>query len=536
MKSALRHTPMATLGAVAPSGPDAVTEGRAIRVEPPDATGVPTVVVGAPRSGKSSVTNALLGAPAPALTADLVAVAAAATTGGAPVARPVTSAYLTFRHGDVPAAYAYVPGRRTPHALSPEQVRAGDAGTLVRGGPGRPPRRVEVLDPTDLLRRVTLVDTPGTGGFDHVYTELVLDALDRDASLLFVTEASTALQQPQLDFLARVEQRGVPVTFVLTKIDAHPQWPAVLSVNLKLVHDHTPRLATAAWYAVSTLRDCDGGSPAVEEAARGLAGLGIGALRRALTEPAPGEVAVRAPDPPAPSSANAAATPAPRVADGTTDERWPQVLDREIRAHGTAAAQWLAVDLAAIYARCVRQTGSPAGRARLAYVFDRELHALSVRATHAVEQAALAIMRQVFAEILESPPDRAALERIRGATRRAVETAEAGGPDWDRVLLVTATSGIAVTAGPGAAASLAAVAPRPAAEELLPPIGVALSANCYSARHRDSDRRVCRGWLRQSAHTLEADLARELTQRFAYLREALGVVAADTVDHGVLLA
>jgi hypothetical protein len=524
---------MATLGAVAPGGPVGVTRPSATAGGPPDATDVPTVVVaGAPGCGKSSVTNALLGVPTPAPAAGLVPVAGA--TGGAVAAGPDTSAYVSYRHGDAPMAYAYVPGRRAPRPLGAEQVRAGDAAVMVRGGLGRPPRRVEVLHPAEMLRRVSLVDTPGVGGFDRVYAEIVLDALDRRAALLFVTEASTALQPAQLDFLAQVEQREVPVIFALAKIDADPQWPAVLSANQRLVHDHAPALACAPWYAVSTRYGCDGAPPAApEEAARGLAGLGIEALRRALTEPPPGEPALPAQRTPAPAAQH---PPAPRVAAGVTDERWTEILDSEIHTHGAAVGERLAVDLAAIHARCVQATASLDGCARLAYLVDRELHALSVRATRSVDAAAMAIMRRTFTEILQSPPDRAALERIRRATRRAVEDAEGGAPDWNRVLLVTSTSGIAVTRGRGAVAGLAAVAPRPIDDELLPPMGVGLSAVCYSARHRDSDRTRCREWLRQATQTLEIDLGRELAQRFGYLRDALAVVALDTVEHGVLLA
>jgi hypothetical protein len=271
----------------------------------------------------------------------------------------------------------------------------------------------------------------------------------------------------------------------------------------------------------------------------------MGALRRALTEPAPGEPSPRqpngaadpAPNGPAVNAPNGPAVnaPAPRVVDGVSDARWTEVLDREIRTCGIAAGQRLAIDLAAIHVRCVQETNSQDGCARLAYVFDRELHALSLRATRSVDEAATAIMRKVFGEILEGPPDQAAVERIRRATRRAVEVAESGTPAWDRALLVTSTAGVAVTAGHGAVASLAAVEQRPIWDELLPPMGVGLSANCYSARHSGSDRSRCRGWLQQTVHTLEIDLGREMAQRFEYLREALAVVAADTVDHGVLL-
>lgn len=579
MKSVVLHAPVATLGAAATSRPTPTTTGKGrVTQVVPDANGVATiVVVGASRCGKSSLVNALLGAPvvAPAGRSALVSIprpagriaaptaltATGSTAGsGAPAGArsvaaaesvvadspagrrgdpaaagalatlPVTSAFLLFRHADSPAAFAHVPGLRGPRPLGLAELREGDLAAVARGGPGRPPRRIEVLHPADLLRRLNLVDTPGVGGFDQAYTEIVLDALDDGAGLLFVADASTALQAAELDFLAEVESRGVPVTFALTKIDAHPEWPAVLSANLKLVHDHAPGLAAASWYALSTLPDRDTAPPAVlEEAALGLAGVGVAALRRGLAEPPPSELVAAAGETiPSPS-------PAQPVIAAHSDTRWTEVLDRELRSRAVAVGQRLAIDLATIHVRCVQDSSGENGCTRLPHAFDRELHALSVRTSSAIEAAATAIMRAVFAEILDGEPNAAALARIRGATRRAIESAE-GGPAWDRVLLVTATSGIAVTSGRGAVASLAAVRPRPLDDSLLPPIGVGLSAGCYAAWRGGGERKQCRSWLQQAIHVLEGSLERECTGRFDHLREALSLIAADTIDHGVLLA
>jgi hypothetical protein len=528
-------------------------KGWVTHVVPSDATGVATtVVVGAPLCGKSSVINALLGPPALAPIGGSApagrsrpAGRAAAVTGGATgpagtgvgsaapaddiVAGAATSAYLFFRHGESPVAFAYVPGHRGPRPMTLDELRGGDLAAPVRGGSGRPPRRAEVSHPSHLLHRVNLIDTPGMGGFDQAYVEIVVDALARGCRLLFVTEASAAVKPAELDFLAEAERRGGSVTFVLTKIDAYPEWPAVLAANQNLVHDHAPRFAASDWYAVSTLPGHDAGPPAaVEEAALGLAGLGIGALRVALAEPVPREG--NGPDP------RLAPEPVPpRVAAATTDEGWARVLDHDIRSRGVAIGRQLAIDLATIHVRCVQETSSDNGCGRLPHVFDRELHALSVRTTAAIEETATEIMRRVFREILDGAPDDAALARIRRATRRALVAADGGAPDWDRILLVTATSGVAVTAGRGAVASLAAVRPRPLDQELLPPIGVALSAGCYSM-WRGADRAACRAWLHQAIRALEVNLERERAQRFDHLRDALAAVAADTIDHGVLLA
>jgi len=484
-------------------------------VVPSDAPAVPTtLVVGPPRSGKSSLVNGLLGSPA-------LAAVDVPDSG----VRPVGSAFLTFRHGEDPAATAYLPGNRGARPLSLDELRAGDLAGLVRGAQGRPPRRIEVTHPSDLLRRVTLVDTPGAGGFDQAYVDVVLDVLDSGAALLFVTEASAALAEEHLEFLAEVDKRGTPVTFVLTKIDAYPEWPAVLAADQNLVRTHVPGLADRPWYAVSARTGAGSGSVTIEEAALGVAGVGLEALRRALAEPVP----VEGPAEPRPAAVA-------RVVAGATDVRWMEELDREIRLRSVAAGQRLAIDLASIHVRCVQQIGSGAGCPRLAYVFDRELHGLSVRTTRAVDAAATAIMRGVFGEILEEPPDDAALARIRRATRRALESPDIR-PAWDRILLVTVTSAIAVTSGHGTVASLAPVRPRPLSELLLPPIAIGLSAGCYLMwQQKAPDRKECQGWLQQAVRALETHLQREVVQRFDQLREALVTVAGDTVDHGVLLA
>src|SRR5262249_5466407 len=139
--------------------------------------------------------------------------------------------------------------------------------------------------------------------------------------------------------------------------------------------------------------------------------------------PAPGGATVAGPAPGGFPPAGAPRAPAPRVAATATDVRWLEVLDHEIRSRAVAIGQRLAGDLDTIRARCVDETSGESGCTWLPHMFDRELHALSIRATAALEVAATAVMRLVFGEILESQPDEATLARVRRATRRAVESA-----------------------------------------------------------------------------------------------------------------
>jgi hypothetical protein len=81
------------------------------------------------------------------------------------------------------------------------------------------------------------------------------------------------------------------------------------------------------------------------------------------------------------------------------------------------------------------------------------------------------------------------------------------------------------------------VADLPGAAPVMAPVGIALSTNCYLiwVQRGPDDRKECRRWLQQALHAVEAELQRELARRYGQLRDALSAIAADAVDHGVLL-
>ena len=441
-------------------------------------TPLPTVVVaGAPGTGKTSVVSALLGtAPEGGL------------RGPAPGddVRPDGGAgappYVVYRHGP--------------------------AGTDPGPRSGRPPRRVDRTLSVPLLAAVTLVDTPGDAGLDPAYTEVVLDLAAR-GRLLFVTSAAATLTLDQLDFLAEADRRGVAATFVLTGIDAHPTWPAVLATDQALVHDHAPSLAGSRWFAVNA---CGPGPdrPALgpEEATRGLAGLDVADLRAFLG------TAGAAPGIDSP--------PAAPVAVAVTDEHWRDLLDDEVRARQATAWEWAAIDLSVSHARCVQKLGSPA----LPHLLDRELLALSTRTNRLLESAADDLLHEVFGAILPTGPDPAVLARVRRAVRRYLDDEGA----QERTLMLTATSGVATATG---------VAGFPeCAGTVLPPVGIALTAGCYQQwqQRGTTDKKECRRWLRQAVRAVEVEFQRDLARRFADLHRAVSAVASDAVDHGVLLA
>jgi hypothetical protein len=93
-----------------------------------------------------------------------------------------------------------------------------------------------------------------------------------------------------------------------------------------------------------------------------------------------------------------------------------------------------------------------------------------------------------------------------------------------------------VAAVAGAADSLSATGLT--APTLLPPICVAVSGNCHLMwQYRGvPDRAEARRWVQQAATALRQSVGGVLDARFAALAEAVEALAADAVDHGVLLA
>jgi hypothetical protein len=133
------------------------------------------------------------------------------------------------------------------------------------------------------------------------------------------------------------------------------------------------------------------------------------------------------------------------------------------------------------------------------------------------------------------------LARIDAAARRTVDSLHGSSAEHrERALLLTTTSGVAVMTGPGTAASLSATGQPEPPGTILAPIAIALTAPCYSmwARRPASgpDKKECRRWLQQALRVVEVEIDRELTDRFADLQQTLALIAADAVDHGVLLA
>ncbi|MFC4334302.1 dynamin family protein [Salininema proteolyticum] len=196
-----------------------------------------TVVVGETKRGKSSLVNALLGTP-----------------GLSPVdVRVATNAYLEFAHAEKSSVRAWIPGQNDPVVLSVGDLRnwATNLGTYPPDYDL--PRRMLVGHDAALLKYVSLVDTPGTGGLEPDHAQIALEAVGRATCLLMVTDASSPMTKNELDFLAKASTRVNFVIFVLTKTDTYPGWKEILAENRALIEAHAPRFRHAPHFPVSSM-------------------------------------------------------------------------------------------------------------------------------------------------------------------------------------------------------------------------------------------------------------------------------------------
>ena len=73
--------------------------------------------------------------------------------------------------------------------------------------------------PSDLLREISIVDTPGTNAIIRRHEELTRDFLPRADLVLFVTSADRPFTESERGFLEQIREWGKKIVFVINKID-----------------------------------------------------------------------------------------------------------------------------------------------------------------------------------------------------------------------------------------------------------------------------------------------------------------------------
>lgn len=230
------------------------------------------VVAGAPKQGKSSLVNALVGVPGLVpLDVDLA-----------------TSTCIVVQRGSVPGAWAWVDraevGASADGTVEAVPIPFDALAEWAAVGSERSASvaRVDVAVP-EVPAGIVLVDTPGVGSLEAGHTEITLAVLEEADTLVFVTSAAAPLSASELAFLERASRRADAVHLVLTRSDQYPHWEQVLQQDRAAVARSLPHLADAPWYVVPV-----GPAPGAPDAAAAIL-----ALRSALLQTSTDLVAPR---------------------------------------------------------------------------------------------------------------------------------------------------------------------------------------------------------------------------------------------------
>lgn len=214
-----------------------------LRVRP-----VPVLVVGGAGQGKSSVTNALIGASVcPTGPDDATTVAVAVSH-----AREYTGEVVFdgTRAGD------RAPGRRP----APFAEAAGLASAAVNPGNDWSLRLVEVGVPSPTLERgLVLIDTPPISDVWTPEGTRLLRAASGASAVVLVTSAATELTPGELDLLRAAAALCHRVVVVVNGTNAFPQWPSIIERDQLLLEQRgiaatvVPVAAVPYWSAAGGL-------------------------------------------------------------------------------------------------------------------------------------------------------------------------------------------------------------------------------------------------------------------------------------------
>jgi hypothetical protein len=173
-------------------------------------------VVGEFKQGKSSLVNGLLGADVCPVDDDLA-----------------TSAITLVRYAEQASA---VVRRKEGDQQVAEQVPVNELSQWCseRGNPGnhKGVQRVELAVPSAMLKQgLMIVDTPGMGGLGAGHAAATLSFLPFADGLVLVSDASSELSAPEIDFMRRATELCPTVMFAQTKIDLYASWERIVDLN-----------------------------------------------------------------------------------------------------------------------------------------------------------------------------------------------------------------------------------------------------------------------------------------------------------------
>jgi GTP-binding protein EngB required for normal cell division len=125
-----------------------------------------------------------------------------------------------FNSGKSSFINALLGERVLPEGVTPTTDRIN----LLRHGPEVTEHALEAYllertHPAELLRELSVVDTPGTNAVIRRHEELTRDFIPRADLVLFVTSADRPFSESEREFLERIREWGKKIVFIVNKID-----------------------------------------------------------------------------------------------------------------------------------------------------------------------------------------------------------------------------------------------------------------------------------------------------------------------------
>ncbi|HEU4681733.1 MAG TPA: dynamin family protein [Gemmatimonadales bacterium] len=125
-----------------------------------------------------------------------------------------------FNSGKSSFINALLGERVLPEGVTPTTDRIN----ILRHGPEasenlREAYLLERTHPSELLREINIVDTPGTNAIIRRHEELTRDFIPRSDLVLFVTSADRPFTESERAFLEQIREWGKKIVFIVNKID-----------------------------------------------------------------------------------------------------------------------------------------------------------------------------------------------------------------------------------------------------------------------------------------------------------------------------
>ena len=151
-----------------------------------------------------------------------------------------------FNSGKSSFINALLGERVLPEGVTPTTDRIN----LLRHGPEITEQHLEAFllertYPAELLREITIVDTPGTNAIIRRHEELTRDFIPRADLVLFVTSADRPFTESERGFLEQIREWGKKIVFVVNKVDILPR-PEDRQQVLGFVREHAQALLAEA--------------------------------------------------------------------------------------------------------------------------------------------------------------------------------------------------------------------------------------------------------------------------------------------------